>query len=140
MFLGKFSHSLDDRGRVAIPARFRDEFEAGLVISRGFERCLTVYTPAGWEELKSRLAGLSFTQGDARRVLRAIFSLAFDGRLDGQGRVLVPQELRQYAEIHESVTIVGVDDHLELWEPARWAAEQAILDSQLPEIAERLHG
>ncbi len=140
MFLGEYPYSLDERGRVAIPPRFRDEFKVGLVLSRGLDRCVTAYSPEGWERLISRLDALSFTQADARRLQRAVYGGAFEVELDRQGRVLVPGQLREYANIRQSVVIVGMRDHLELWDAAQWDLERAALEADTPEIAERLHG
>ena len=140
MFLGEFEYSLDDRGRVAIPPRFRDEFKTGLVLARGIDHNITVYTPEGWQRLTARLESLPFTQGDVRHLQRAVYARAFEAELDRQGRVLLPALLRQYAGIQQGVIVAGMNDHLELWEPELWAAEQAMLDTQTSEIAERLHG
>ena len=140
MFLGEYEYSMDERGRVAVPARFRDEFKAGLVLARGLDRCITAYSPEGWQRLTGRLESLSFTQADVRRVQRAVYGGAYEAELDRQGRVLLPAALRSYAEIRQGVVIVGMNDHLELWDAEHWAAEYAALDSQTPEIAERLHG
>lgn len=140
MFLGEYEYSMDERGRVAVPARFRDEFKAGVVLARGLDRCITAYSPEGWQRLTGRLESLSFTQADVRRVQRAVYGGAYEAELDRQGRVLLPTALRSYAEIRQGVVIVGMNDHLELWDAEHWAAEYAALDAQTPEIAERLHG
>ena len=140
MFLGEYPYSLDERGRVAVPPRFRDEFKAGMVLSRGLDRCVTAYSPEGWERLIGRLDTLSFTQADARRLQRAVYGGAFEAEMDRQGRVLVPGQLREYANIRQSVVIVGMRDHLELWDAQSWQEERAALEANTPEIAERLHG
>lgn len=139
MFLGEYTYTLDDRGRIAIPARFREEFKAGLVLARGMDRCITAYPPGSWQRLTEQLEGLSFTRGDARRLQRAIYAGAFEAELDRQGRVLIPAPLREYAGIREEVAVVGANDHLELWDQAAWAQERRELDNQLAEIAERLN-
>lgn len=139
MFLGEYTYTLDDRGRVAIPARFREEFKAGLVLARGMDRCITAYPPGSWQRLTEQLEGLSFTRGDARRLQRAIYAGAFEAELDRQGRVLIPAPLREYAGIREEVAVVGANNHLELWDQAAWAQERRELDDQLAEIAERLN-
>ena len=77
MFLGEYEYSMDERGRVAVPARFRDEFKAGLVLARGLDRCITAYSPEGWQRLTGRLESLSFTQADVRRIQRAVYRGAY---------------------------------------------------------------
>ncbi len=140
MFLGEYSYALDDRGRVAIPTRFREEFKDGLILARGMDRCITAYSPTSWQKLIGQLEGLPFMRGDARRLQRAIFAGAFEAELDRQGRVLIPAPLREYAGIRQEVAVVGTNDHLELWDQENWAQERVDLDNQLAEIAERLNG
>ena len=125
---------------MAIPARFRDPFKPGLVLSRGLDRCIWVYTLEGWRRFNSRLEELSPFQEAARRVQRAIYAGAFEAELDRQGRVLVPSPLRAYAGITQGVVILGMNDHLELWGSELWATEHATLENETPQIAERLHG
>ena len=140
MFLGEYAYTLDDRGRIAIPTRFRDDFKAGLVLARGMDKCVTAYPPESWQRLTQQLESLSFTRGDARRLQRAIYAGAFEAELDRQGRVLVPASLREFAGIRQEVAVVGTNDHLELWDQEAWAQERQALDSQIAEIAERLNG
>ena len=98
MFLGEFSHNLDDKGRLTIPAKFRDELAGGLVITRGLDRCLFVFPRQGWDNLAQKIAALPLTQRNARNFSRLMFSGAADFIPDRQGRVLIPQGLRDYAK------------------------------------------
>ncbi|TET40693.1 MAG: division/cell wall cluster transcriptional repressor MraZ [Dehalococcoidia bacterium] len=136
MFLGQYEHKIDPRGRVAIPARFRDELKAGLVLSQGFERCIIVYPLKTWQEMAEKLAALPMTRSRSRRMSRFIFSPAFSQELDGLGRVLLPAPLRQYAEIKDIVIIVGVNTCIEMWSKEHWDAEKALMDEQGWQIAE----
>lgn len=136
MFLGQYEHKIDPRGRVAIPARFREELKAGLVLSQGFERCITAYPLKTWQEMAEKFAALPLTRSRSRRMSRFIFSPAFSQELDGLGRVLLPAPLRQYAEIKDIVIIVGVNTYFEIWSKDDWNAEKALMDEQGWQIAE----
>ncbi len=136
MFLGQYEHKIDPRGRVAIPARFREELKAGLVLSQGFERCITVYPLKTWQEMAEKFAALPMTRSRLRRMSRFIFSPAFSQELDGLGRVLLPAPLRQYAAIKDIVIIVGVNTYIEMWSKEHWDAEKALIDEQGWQIAE----
>ncbi len=140
MFLGEYTYTLDDRGRIAIPTRFRDDFKAGLVLARGLDKCINAYPPDSWLRFTQRLEGLSSMREDARKLQRAIYAGAFEAELDRQGRVLVPASLREFAGIRQEVAVLGANDHLELWDQGAWTQERPALDSQLAEIAERLNG
>lgn len=126
MFLGEYEHNLDDKGRLAVPARFREELGAGVIITRGFDRCLMGFPLARWQTLAEQLNNLTMGQGDARNLRRLIFSGASDTPLDRQGRILIPQNLRDYAGLADQVIIAGVNTHFEIWSKTRW---QEVLDS-----------
>jgi len=126
MFLGEYEHNLDDKGRLAVPARFREELGAGVIITRGFDHCLMGFPLARWQTLAEQLNNLTMGQGDARNLRRLIFSGASDTPLDRQGRVLIPQNLRDYAGLADQVIIAGVNTHFEIWSKTRW---QEVLDS-----------
>lgn len=138
MFLGRYAHSLDAKGRLAIPARFRDELAAGLVLTRGIDRCLSLYPMASWLPLAERVSALPMTDPDARNFRRMVFAEAVDLSLDGQGRVLVPEELRRYAELDREAYVVGVHSSIEIWSPTRWEAVNALMDADGAAIAQRL--
>jgi MraZ protein len=121
MFLGEYNHTIDDKGRLTIPARFRDELESGVVITRGLDGCLWAYGRSEWEALAEKIAQLPTTNPAARDFSRFMFSSAFDSIPDRQGRILLPQNLRDYAEIQNDTVVIGVKNKLEIWNPARWA-------------------
>ena len=139
---GEYQHALDAAGRVSLPARFRDAFKGDIVLSRLFEPCVNVYTPDGWESLRERLQQLDPFKQDARTMQRLLLSRVFSAGPDRQGRVLIPTQLRGPAglEASQRVVVLGVDDHLEIWNPERWAQEQSQWDTQLSQLAERLSG
>jgi MraZ protein len=138
MFLGRFSHSLDAKGRLAIPAKFRGELADGLVVTRGIDRCLSVYPLAAWQTLAERVSALSISDPDARQFRRMVFAEAVDEALDAQGRILVPPELRRYAEIDREAVVVGMNTYLEIWNPSRWEGLSALVEDEGSSIAQRL--
>ncbi len=138
MFLGRFSHNLDAKGRLAIPAKFRAELAAGLVVTRGIDRCLALYPLAAWQALAERVSALSISDPDARQFRRMVFAEAVDEVPDGQGRILLPPELRRYAEIDREAVVVGMNTYLEIWNPARWDGLTATVEDEGVTIAQRL--
>lgn len=139
---GEFDHALDAAGRVAIPARLRDAFKGEVKLVRLFEPCVNVYTEEGWQHFSQRLQSLDTLRPGARALGRQLWSRALSVEPDRQGRVLIPQKLREAANltVNQPVTVLGVDDHLELWNPDLWAQEQARWETQLSELAEQLSG
>ncbi|MBA2468945.1 MAG: division/cell wall cluster transcriptional repressor MraZ [Chloroflexia bacterium] len=140
MFLGSHTHNLDTKGRLAIPARFRDELADGLVLTRGFDKCIALYSLAAWETLAGRINELSIADANVRQFRRMVFSEAVDVQLDSQGRILVPAPLRDFAGIEREVVVIGVHSSLEIWSPDRWSTTSDVLDDSSDEIATRLAG
>jgi MraZ protein len=138
MFLGRYGHAMDSKGRLAIPARFREALADGVVLTRGIDRCLTLYPMAAWRPLAAKVSGLSITDPDARNFRRLVFAAASDLTLDAQGRILVPPELRRYAELDRETLIVGVDTALEIWSPERWQAVETLMEQDGAAMAQRL--
>ena len=128
MFLGTYTPSLDDKGRLILPARFRDELAAGLVITKGQERCLAVWTAAGFAELTEQMRSASRPGASdavigrpSRDYHRVFFASAYDCVPDSQGRIVVPPPLRQYAGLTRECVVIGADTRLEIWDAAAWA-------------------
>jgi MraZ protein len=138
MFLGRHAHNLDAKGRLAIPAKFRDELASGVVLTRGIDRCLTLYPMAAWLPLAEQVSALPISDPDARAFRRLVFADAVDLALDAQGRILLPPELRAFADIDREAIVIGVNTYLEIWSPARWEAVNAAIDSDGAGIAQRL--
>lgn len=140
MFIGEFEHAVDDKGRVALPARFRPKLAEGLVVTRGLDGCLFVFPMADWERLAERIGALPMTQAGARQFQRLMFSGATDCQLDGQGRIGLPAYLREYAGIDRDAVVIGVNTRAEIWSRARWAEQRAKVEQASDEIAEQLQG
>jgi MraZ protein len=138
MFLGEFEHSVDDKGRLTIPARFRDELEAGVVITRGLDGCLWAYPKGEWEQLAEKIAALPSTNPAARNFARFMFSSAFDSVPDRQGRILIPQKLRDYANINTETTVIGMMNRVEIWNPQAWSAAFAKVEENPEAIVAQL--
>lgn len=138
MFLGRHTHNLDDKGRLAIPSRFRASLQDGVVLTRGIDQCIAAYPREAWDVLASRIDGLSMTDPRARQFRRMVFAEAVDLKLDGQGRVLVPSGLRDYAGIDRETVVIGVHASIEVWSPERWRVADAALAAEGDEIAFRL--
>jgi len=137
-FLGEFEHSIDDKGRLAIPARFRPALYDGLFITRGLDRCLVIWDSDSWRAVSERVRTLNLWQGDARRMQRLFFSGASPAQLDKLGRFVIPQYLRAYAGLETDVVVVGVADRIEVWSRAEWQRERADAERDSAELAEHL--
>jgi MraZ protein len=137
MFSGEFEHTIDDKGRLTIPVRFRDELAEGMFVTRGLDGCLFVYPPDGWKALTEKVATLPLTQRDARYFSRLIYS-GSECKLDRQGRILLPSSLRQHAAIGNEVVIIGVNSRLEIWSKERWQEVTAQLENEGATFAEQL--
>ncbi|GAB4439482.1 MAG: division/cell wall cluster transcriptional repressor MraZ [Anaerolineae bacterium] len=120
MFFGEYEHSIDDKGRLTIPAKFRDDLEGGVVMTRGLDGCLWAFPRYEWEKLAEKISTMPSTNSAARSFTRFMFSSAFDSIPDRQGRVLIPQKLRDYAGITSETAVIGVMNRVEIWNPAKW--------------------
>lgn len=138
MFIGDAVHSIDDKNRLAVPVRFRSELADGLYLTKGVDRCLYVLTPDGWSRLAERIAALPSMQADVRRIQRHFFSGAVHLVPDKLGRIVIPQSLREYAQLQGEVVVAGVHSRIEIWPKAAWDAEQARIDEQTVAIAEQM--
>lgn len=139
MFTGEYRHTVDDKGRLAVPVRFRAELAQGAVVSKWIDGCLALFPRAAWDELAEKTAALPVTDQGARTFQRFLFGTAFDIELDRQGRLVVPAVLREFAGLESEVVVVGSRNHLEFWSPASWQQYSAQMDQ--PEVlAEHLQG
>lgn len=138
MFLGEHRHSLDAKGRVIFPTRYRDELGTQVVVQKGLERCLFVYPQAEWEQVEAKVKGLPTTNPKARRYARFFFSQASQERVDAQGRLTIPQPFRGYADLDSQVVIVGAGARLEIWDQASWDEQMSDAESHVDEFAEQL--
>ena len=129
MFLGEYEHTIDAKGRLAVPAKFRGQLDRGAVLSKGMGRCLSVYTMALWEEKSAALVADKSTE-ELRDFERRIYPSASEIELDGQGRLVIPAKLREYASLGNEVTVAGVRDHIEIWDRKIWQEYQQKLDAK----------
>ena len=139
MLLGAHEHTIDDKNRLTLPAKFRQAFADGIVITRGLDGCLFAYRRPDWDRLvESRLSTLDPLSPEGRRLQRHFFSGAAEADLDKQGRVMVPRELIEHARLGRDVVVAGVHDHLEIWDRAAWRKELAEVEGSAEDVAERL--
>ncbi len=120
MFLGQYQHSLDEKGRLMVPARFRELLEGGAFITQGFDRCLMVMTEEYFKQVYERVNSMNLTDPSARLLRRQIFANAFPVEVDKVGRVLVAQLLRQFAGVESEAIVAGQGDYFEIWLPSAW--------------------
>lgn len=137
MLLGEYEHLIDEKNRLTLPAKFREAFGEGVVLSRGIERCVVAYRRPDWSRLvESRLAALDPLSKEARQLQRHFFGGAAEDVPDKQGRVTMPPHLTEHASLGREVTIVGMHDHLEIWDRAAWRRQ--LEGGSVEDVAERL--
>ena len=138
MFLGEYEHTLDEKNRLTLPAKFRDSFPDGLVVTRGMDGCLYAYARPDWDRLVDRLASLDLLSRDDRMIHRYFFSAAVEAAPDKQGRIALPGSLVGHAGLGREVVVAGVYDHLEIWDRAAWRAQVKEVEGRAEHVAERL--
>ena len=134
MFLGEFVHTLDGKGRLTIPAKFRAELDTGLVVTRGMDRCLAMFPMAAWERLAEQVSQLPMTDRRARALRRFLFSSASNVSPDKQGRILIPPRLREYADLDGEVVVAGLNTYIEIWGTGAWHDERERVEEDDVEI------
>lgn len=132
MFIGEYRHTVDEKGRVAVPSRFRTQLAETPVIVRWLDSCLAIFPRAEFDRLAERVASLPLGDADARSFRRQVFAHAFELELDRQGRLVVPPSLREWAGLTTEAVVVGGHDHVELWTPAAWESYSAAMSA--PEV------
>jgi len=137
MFSGEYEHTIDDKGRLTIPAKFRPGLAEGLFVTRGLDGCLFVLPPETWGDLSKKVANLPLAQASARLFSRMIYS-GTECELDKQGRILLPAPLREHADIESEVVVIGVDSRLEIWSKKRWQELTTRMEEESSSIAEQL--
>jgi MraZ protein len=138
MLLGEFQHIIDEKGRIAIPSKFRDAFSAGAIITRGLDRSLFIFSMTEWEALARKLMALPLAQGNSRAFARLMLAGAMDVKLDSQGRILIPEYLREYASLGKQAVLAGLMNRIEVWNAEQWASYKAKTESESDAIAEQL--
>ncbi len=138
MFIGEYNHTLDDKGRLAIPAKFRAILKKGAVVTRGLDNCLFLYTKEQWGKMAARFAALPISQSKSRAFARHFLAGAMDLEFDNQGRITLPEYLRQFSSLKKKVIITGLYNHLEIWDEAAWDKYKAETEKNSNSIAEEL--
>ncbi len=138
MFIGEYSHTIDEKRRLAIPSKFRKELGKNAVITRGLDNCLFVFPAKEWSALAQKLGTLPLGQSDARGFIRLMLAGAMDVYIDGLGRILVPDYLKKYASLKKQVIITGVFNRLEVWDEVLWRSYKLRSEKEIGNMAERL--
>jgi MraZ protein len=138
MFIGEYKYLLDEKKRISIPSKFRREIGQKAIVTRGLDGCLFLYSPKEWEKLAEKLGKLPLGQADARGFQRIMLSGAMEVSIDGLGRVLIPDYLKAYANLKKKVVVVGLYNHIELWDETKWGEYQKKSDKEVGDMAERL--
>ena len=138
MFIGEYQHSIDPKKRLALPSKFRKELGGKVVVTRGLDKCLFVYPAKVWKELAEKLGTLPMGESTTRSFVRLMLAGAVDSDVDGQGRILLPEYLKEYAGLGRSVTIAGLFNRLEIWDEKKWKTYKTGAEKNTDEIAEQL--
>jgi MraZ protein len=140
MFLGRFTYNVDQKGRLAVPARFRESLSGTVILTRGIDPCLVLYPLGSWEPLAAKVDALPLADAEARAFRRLMYAEAANLELDSQGRILLPPELRAWAGIEREAVIAGVNTAIEIWSQAGWQAQQETMEQQTADFANRFTG
>ena len=138
MFIGEYKHNLDDKGRLAVPKKFRSVLSKGAVVTRGLDRCLFLYTKEEWKKLADKLASLPFSQANSRAFARLMLAGAMDVKLDKQGRIILPEYLRKFAGLNKNIIVAGLYNRLELWDQKKWKDYTRRSEASSNSIAEHM--
>ena len=138
MLLGEYEHSIDTKGRIAMPAKLREGLGAKFIITKGLDGCLFVYSMDEWRRVEQKLASLPMSRKTARDFTRFLFGGACEAECDKQGRVLLPANLRRYAALERDAVIVGVGSRAEIWDAAKWQQYNEESAEDVNELAEQL--
>ncbi len=138
MFMGEYNHSIDSKGRLIIPSKLREDLGESFVITKGLDGCLFIYTEKEWENIENKFREMPLTTKDARKFSRFFFAGAAKMETDKQGRILIPNSLREFALLKKDVVLVGVLDRVEIWDKDNWEHNTLVSDEDMDEIAEHM--
>ena len=138
MFIGEYNHTVDEKGRLAMPVKFRADFKLGAVVTKGLDNCLFIFTKKSWNELAEKLSKLPISQSKSRAFARMMLAGAMDVKIDKQGRIVLPEYLREYAKVNKKSVIAGVYNRLEIWNEEEWKKYKNNIESESTEIANEL--
>ncbi len=139
MFIGEYQHSLDEKGRVQVPAKFRPALADGAVVTRGLDDSLFLYTKAEWLKIAERIAALPLSKASARSFARLMLAGAMEVEIDKQGRMMLPSYLRKFSGISKGIVFAGLYSRIELWDETKWRTYQTQMESTVPEITDDLN-
>ncbi len=140
MFIGEYKHLIDEKGRLAIPSKFRNSFKKGAIVTKGIDQCLFIFGKKEWELLAKKIKALPISQSNPRAFSRQMLGGAMESDIDGQGRILVPMYLQEYAGLKKQTVIVGLYDRLEIWNEESWKRYKEKTEASSEDIAENLEG
>lgn len=138
MFYGEYQHTVDPKGRVIVPSKFREGLGEKFILTKGLDNCLFAYSSEEWSNLEAKLRSLPFTDKDVRSFVRFFFAGATECEVDKQGRILVPQNLREYAELDKDIFIIGVSTRVEIWDKSKWEGYNNNDNMSTDKIAEKM--
>ncbi len=138
LFYGEYQHTVDPKGRIIVPAKFREGLGEKFIVTKGLDNCLFAYSSKEWENLESKLRTLPFTDKDVRAFVRFFFAGASECEVDKQGRILIPQNLREYAGFEKDVYVIGVSGRVEFWDKSRWESYSGDDNISPDKIAEKM--
>lgn len=138
MFYGEYQHTVDPKGRVIMPSKFRDGLGEKFILTKGLDNCLFVYSMEEWSNLEAKLKNLPLSNADARSFVRFFFSGATECEVDKQGRILIPQNLREYAGLDKEIYIIGVSTRVEVWDKTKWEGYNGDQNSNPADFAEKM--
>jgi MraZ protein len=140
MFIGEYNHNLDEKGRLAIPVKFREDLRGGAVVTKGLDGCLFLYPMNEWRILADKLSQLPISQANTRAFARLMLAGAMDVSLDKQGRIVIPDYLRKYINLTKKVVVNGLYNRLEIWDESAWEEYKQKTEADSGDIAEQLGG
>lgn len=138
MFIGEYEHNLDEKKRVMLPKAFVKELGTTMVLTRGLDHCLFIYSMSAWQKIAGKLQELSFTNADTRGFNRFLLSGAVEVEADKSGRILVPDHHKEFAGLSKTVVFAGVSDRVEIWDSAQWKDYKTKIEAQADQMAEKL--
>ncbi|MFA5052595.1 MAG: division/cell wall cluster transcriptional repressor MraZ [Parcubacteria group bacterium] len=138
MFIGEFQHNMDVKGRVAVPAKFRNQLSGGAIVTRGLDKCLFLFPVEEWNKLAEKIISFPLTAANSRAFSRLMLAGASDCEIDAQGRILIPDYLRKYAGLEKEIVVAGLYNRAEIWDKNSWNAYKTETESRSEEIAEKM--
>ncbi|KKS44042.1 cell division/cell wall cluster transcriptional repressor MraZ [Candidatus Nomurabacteria bacterium RIFCSPLOWO2_02_FULL_42_17] len=138
MLIGEYIHSLDDKNRVALPAKFRKELGKTVVVAPGLDNCLALFTPKEWQKVSNKLSESSMLQADNRSFSRFMFGQAIEAETDALGRILIPDFLKTRAGLKNKIVLIGVQNRVEIWNEQAWVEYKQVVEKQADALAEKL--